>query len=195
MRKNCLIIFFFIPLLSFAQNKYVDSLTFFQRRYVKEHEVVKAADKKFFAFYKIDKHYQVTARFEKISDTAGFKMKTSGNKTPRYFSYGRLYFNVRGRPFQLTIYQGEDLRQTEKYKYHLFIPFTDLTSGKDSYGGGRYLEFVTGDIINNSLVLDFNKAYNPYCAYASGFNCPIPPRENNLNTNIKAGERMFKKFK
>ena len=81
----------------------------------------------------------------------------------------------------------------EKYKNYLFVPYTDLTSGNKSYGGGKYLDFMMEDIQNNMLLIDFNKAYNPYCAYTSGYNCPIPPRENNLLIAIKAGEMNFGK--
>ncbi|HNJ28593.1 MAG TPA: DUF1684 domain-containing protein, partial [Ferruginibacter sp.] len=77
---------------------------------------------------------------------------------------------------------------------YLFVPFTDLTTGDESYGSGRYIEFYIQDIQGDgTLQLDFNKAYNPYCAYASGFKCPIPPRENALNVAIKAGEKNFAK--
>ncbi len=79
------------------------------------------------------------------------------------------------------------------YKDHLFLPFTDLTSGEESYGGGRYIDLETTGIINNRLVIDFNKAYNPYCTYSDGYNCPIPPRENDLPVAIRAGEKAFAK--
>jgi len=79
------------------------------------------------------------------------------------------------------------------YADYLFIPFTDNTSGNESYGGGRYLDYKISDIKNNKLLLDFNKAYNPYCAYTTGYNCPIPPAENDLKVAIKAGEKAFEK--
>jgi uncharacterized protein (DUF1684 family) len=79
------------------------------------------------------------------------------------------------------------------YRNYLFIPFTDSTSGEESYGGGRYLECFAGDIGYNLLDLDFNKAYNPYCAYGAGYNCPIPPKENDLPIAIKAGEKNYAK--
>lgn len=120
-------------------------------------------------------------------------MRTSGKKTPRYFKYGRLSFTIRDTLLFLTVYQGEQLMATEKYRDYLFVPYTDLTSGEESYGGGKYLEFYKKDIKVNKIMLDFNKAYNPYCAYTSGYNCPIPPRENDLNISLKAGEMVFGK--
>ena len=83
--------------------------------------------------------------------------------------------------------------QQEKYKDYLFIPFGDATSGLTSYGGGRYMDFTLADIKDNTLVIDFNKAYNPYCAYTIGYNCPIPPKENLLTEAINAGEKNYGK--
>jgi uncharacterized protein (DUF1684 family) len=79
------------------------------------------------------------------------------------------------------------------YKNYLFVPFKDLSSGKETYGGGRYLDFETTAIKEDLVILDFNKAYNPYCAFSSGFSCPIPPKENHLNVRVEAGEKNFKK--
>lgn len=180
-------------MVSSQQLTYKDSVEYFQKNYVATHEVVKGNDRDLFRFYKADKKYQVTARFEKIVDTTGFIMKTSGTKRPTYFRYGTIYFKVNGVPLHLTIYQSERLMADTTYKNYLFVPFTDLTSGEKSYGGGRYLDFFIDDIKNNYIAVDFNKAYNPYCAYASGFNCPIPPAENDLPIIIEAGEMDFAK--
>jgi len=175
------------------KNGYIDSLTKFQKAYADSHEIVKPADKKYFKFYPVNSSYQVLARFEKITDSAGFIMKTSGSKLPTYFRYGNVFFQIGKIDLKLTVYQSRDLMNNPQYKDYLFIPFTDLTSGETSYAGGRYLDLLISDISNNNLLIDFNKAYNPYCAYATGFNCPIPPRENNLSIDIKAGEMNFGK--
>ncbi|MEI9956742.1 MAG: DUF1684 domain-containing protein [Ferruginibacter sp.] len=94
---------------------------------------------------------------------------------------------------QLTVYQSKSLTKNDQYKDYLFIPFTDATSGDESYGSGRYIDILTTDIKNNTVTIDFNKAYNPYCAYTTGYNCPIPPRENYLIVAVKAGEKSFAK--
>ncbi len=195
MKKSIsLISFLVLTILSYGQQKdYQATLKSFISDYVKSHEVVKDADKNYFRFFPVDEEYCLTAAFEKINDTAGFIMKTSGKKTSRYFKYGLLHFKIRDTMLQLTVYSSEDLQHSEKYKDYLFVPYTDLTSGEESYGGGKYLEFYKQDIVNNSVNLDFNKAYNPYCAYALGYNCPIPPRENDLPVAIRAGEMMFAK--
>jgi uncharacterized protein (DUF1684 family) len=172
---------------------YTDSLKKFQQDYLHSHEVVKKSDWKYFSFFPVNKKYRVIAVFTKIADSKGFTMKTSGSKTRKYFKYGMLRFSIDGRSLQLTVYQSEELMNDAKYKNYLFVPYTDLTSGNKSYGGGKYLDFEMTDIKNNKLLIDFNKAYNPYCAYTSGYNCPIPPRENNLPAAIRAGEMKFGK--
>jgi uncharacterized protein (DUF1684 family) len=195
MKKVLLLSFTFILYnAAFTQKDfYVESIKAYQKKYVAEHEVVKKADKKYFRFFPISNSYNVSCTFEKITDTVGFTMKTSANTLKHYFKYGRLNFKISGTDCHLYVYQSKDLMQTEKYRNYLFVPFTDATTGDESYGSGRYLEFYIADIQNNTLQLDFNKAYNPYCAYAAGYKCPIPPRENNLPLAIKAGEKNFAK--
>jgi uncharacterized protein (DUF1684 family) len=178
----------------FAQDKaYTDSIESFRTNYITNHEVVKAADKKYFRFFPVNSKYLLTARFEKLTDTTGFLMKTSGKTSSIYFRYGLLYFTIDQKEFQLTVYQSKKLMNMDEYRDYLFVPYTDLTSGEKSYGGGKYIDFSSNDIRQNTLKLDFNKAYNPYCAYATGFNCPVPPRENDLPAAIEAGELEFGK--
>jgi hypothetical protein len=100
-------------------------------------------------------------------------------------------FQVNGTDLSLVVYQNEQLMQDTAFENYLFLPFTDLTNGEESYGGGRYLDLEISKLKNNSILIDFNKAYNPYCAYASGYNCPVPPRENNLPIAIRAGEKVY----
>jgi peptide deformylase len=95
----------------------------------------------------------------------------------------------------LNVYQSVALFQNPAYKNHLFLPFLDLTNGQESYSGGRYIDLSTDDIKGNNVEIDFNKAYNPYCAYSNGYRCPVPPVENNLETKIMAGEKAFHKSK
>ena len=176
-----------------GQQVYVKEMKTFQQQYVANHEVVKGKDKKFFRFFSIDPSYRINALFEKMTDSIGFTMKTSGTITKHYYKYGKVSFSLRDTLLHLYIYQSKDLMQTEKYRDYLFIPFTDLTTGDESYGSGRYLDFTLDSIKNNTLTLEFNKAYNPYCAYATGFRCPIPPKENHLQVAMMAGEKTFGK--
>ena len=116
-------------------------------------------------------------------------MTSSGEKADPYKRFARLSFELSGRPLQLTAYQNQRLLQSEVYDKYLFIPFKDLNSGKITYGGGRYLDIDIPD--SNLVLLDFNQAYNPYCAYGSHWSCPIPPKENYLEVEINAGEKNF----
>jgi uncharacterized protein (DUF1684 family) len=81
----------------------------------------------------------------------------------------------------------------EEYKNYLFIPFTDATSGTHTYEGGRYIDISIPEITDNKIIIDFNKAYNPYCCYTPGYSCPIPPKENALTIAINAGEMKYTK--
>jgi uncharacterized protein (DUF1684 family) len=91
-------------------------------------------------------------------------------------------------PCRLAVYQNIDLlkRDRKKFKNYLFIPYKDKTTRNETYGGGRFLDFEIPK--NATVILDFNLAYNPYCAYSHRYSCPIPPEENTLNVKIEAGE-------
>jgi hypothetical protein len=106
---------------------------------------------------------------------------------------GTLTFTIHDTTLHLTVYKSLLLSSNSAYANYLFIPFTDITTGDETYGSGRYLDIELSDIKNNFVELDFNKAYNPYCAYSTNYNCPIPPKENNLSIAIKAGEKTFAK--
>jgi len=195
MLKYLLFLFIFSGSACYGQQSktYKDSLLAYQHEYTASHEVVKGKDKRFFRFFPIDQQFAVMATVEKLYDSIGFTMKTSAGTLQHYLKYGRLNFTLSGKQYSLFVYQSSDLMKKEKYRDYLFVPFTDGTSGDASYGGGRYLEYYIADIHNNTLLLDFNKAYNPYCAYATGFHCPIPPKENLLSVSIPAGEMAFGK--
>lgn len=180
--------------ISFAQSKsYEDSLSEYQQNYISKHEVVGKDDKKYIHFYDIDKSYRVTASFKKIDDKEGFDMNTSAGIKQKYFKYGLLSFTLHDSLLHLYVYQSKDLMKQKKYREYLFVPFGDATSGFESYGGGRYVDFYIPAIKNDEVVIDFNKAYNPYCAYTTGYACPIPPLENLLTVPITAGEKNYGK--
>jgi len=153
---------------------------------------LKKDDLSFLQFYEADSSYRVVAKFEK-SRGQSFEMPTYSGVNKTYVKYGKLKFKLNGRRQTLTVYRSLSLQQLAKYKDYLFIPFKDKTNGDESYGGGRYLDLRTTDIQNNTLVLDFNKAYNPYCAYTDGYNCPIPPVANHMPIAVAAGEKKFSK--
>ncbi|MBO0358296.1 DUF1684 domain-containing protein [Hymenobacter sp. BT186] len=129
----------------------------------------------------------VLARFVRDSLQAPFAMPTSTDRKAMYRKYGELHFSLEGQPQHLTVYQSQDLLRRKGYEDYLFVPFTDLTNGRSSYGGGRYLDLRMGQIQNGQVVLDFNRAYNPFCAYSSAYSCPVPPPENRLPVAVEAG--------
>lgn len=151
-----------------------------------------AADTSMLDFYPPDPAYTIPARFERTPDAKPFELPTYSGKKRDYVQYGVLHFEFKGKPVTLNIYQNLRLVQDSTYRDHLFLPFKDLTNDETTYGGGRYLDFRQGDIKNDVLLLDFNKCYNPWCAYSDGYNCPIPPVPNHLDVAIEAGERIFK---
>ncbi|MEP7032674.1 MAG: DUF1684 domain-containing protein [Actinomycetota bacterium] len=116
-----------------------------------------------------------------LSEPIVMQTSTGGEQT--YHRAGVVRFEVDGQPTQVTLYSSPDMHE-------LFLPFRDATSGKDTYGAGRYLE-VDRPGEDGHVVIDFNAAYNPYCAYNPNWSCPIPPGENWLAVPIRAGEELF----
>ena len=182
---------------SHAQNLppgYLDSIKAFRTDYIQTHELLTTPEQKaFLRFYPLNASYRVVARFERYADSPWFPMATSGARYQMHRKYGRLTFVIHDTTVRLMIYQSRELLQKAETRNYLFVPFTDVTSGDDTYGAGRYIDCQVSDIHDGTLVLDFNKAYNPYCAYTTGYNCPIPPPENNLPVAIRAGEMNYGK--
>jgi uncharacterized protein len=192
MKNMLLMIALAVATKSFSQSAYQDSMKNYLNNYVQGHEVVNGADKNKMKFYEVKKAYRVIADFKPSSSVSWIRFKTSGTMERVYRVFGKASFKLNGKNCSLNIYQSQDLMTNPKYKNYLFLPFTDLTSGNETYISGRYIDLTTEDVKNNHVVLDFNKAYNPYCAYVSGvYNCPIPPKENALPVAIKAGEKAF----
>ncbi|WP_306567995.1 DUF1684 domain-containing protein [Flavobacterium lindanitolerans] len=142
-------------------------------------------------FYPINGKFSVNAKFIRTPDEKPFEMPTTTSRKPMYVKYGEAHFSINGKKFKVNLYQSLDLKKIEEYKDALFLPFTDLTSGVDSYGGGRYIDLKIPQ--GDTITIDFNTAYNPYCAYNHKYSCPIPPQENDLAIEIKAGVKKFKK--
>lgn len=137
-------------------------------------------------YYTPNIDFRVKARFERTESAEPFMMPTSNpDRQKKYVKYGLLHFELQGKSYSLSVYRSPDLAKIPQYRNHLFLPFTDLTSGRETYGGGRYLDLTIPK--RKKVILDFNLCYNPYCAYSDGWSCPIPPQENFLETQIEAG--------
>lgn len=136
-------------------------------------------------FFPVDLNYRIHADFTPIKEGTTHPFPTSANKIKYYKEYGKIHFILHSKSFELTLYQSDP--PIEGYETSLFLPFMDETNGETTYGGGRYLDLEISDIKNKKVWIDFNQAYNPYCAYSSHYNCPIPPANNFLETQIRAG--------
>jgi uncharacterized protein (DUF1684 family) len=141
-------------------------------------------------YYPIDLKYRVAARFVKSETPVLFKMKTTTDRLPDYVKYGEVYFQIDSQEFKLEVYQSPEIIKRRGFEDYLFIPFTDLTNGDETYEVGRYIEFRIPE--SENVVVDFNQCYNPYCSYSPNYSCPIPPEANHLNVAVPAGERKFK---
>lgn len=137
-------------------------------------------------YYAPDPAYKVRARITPIQSQKLIQMPTSTGEEEKYIRYAYADFELNGQSQRLLLLQPFDSQTM------LFVPFTDATSGEETYGGGRYLDIEmpprTG---SKTIELDFNKAYNPYCAYNASFSCPLPPKENMLDVAIRAGEKAY----
>ena len=128
-------------------------------------------------YYKPKADYRKVATFERFDQATHFLMKTTTDRLHEYSLYGVVKFVHHKKDYSLNVYQNIELVKKPGYEKHLFVPFNDLTNDHETYGGGRFLDLTeTGA---DSLVIDFNKAYNPYCAYNHKYSCPIPPETNN----------------
>ncbi|NJB72511.1 hypothetical protein GGR42_003002 [Saonia flava] len=145
------------------------------------------------SFFAPDTSYVVEAKFVRTPEAVPFLMPTTSGEKSEEVVYGIVHFSLNGKEHQLEIYQNKKLMLEERYRNYLFLPFMDDTNGEETYGGGRYIDLTIPE--GNSIVIDFNKAYNPYCAYNKKYSCPLVPGVNTLDTRVLAGVKDFKRDK
>ncbi len=184
-----------ISMNSFAQS-YAEQIAKHREAYKQdfikdERSPLKKSDQQNLHFYEADSAYKVLADVEILKNEKVFKMPTFNGSSSDYYKYAHVNFVLNDQKIQMTLYRSVALSTNPVYKDHLFLPFTDETNNKETYGGGRYIDLDAKDIINNHIEIDFNKAYNPYCAYSDGYRCPVPPEENDLPLALKAGEKLY----
>lgn len=132
-------------------------------------------------YFKVNPEYHIRATISPyMKDDKTMTVKYTDGSSETYEKFGYAHFELGKQPQKLLLLKHEGV---------VSVLFRDETSGKESYGGGRYLDYPAGDIKNNVIILDFNKAYNPYCAYQESYACPVPPAENNLKVSVFAGEQ------
>lgn len=196
MQRIVFLLLIFVPSLIFAQNHAQEIATYRKEKdsaYLKnEYGPLKADQLSYLHYFSANQQYLVKAKVELLPDEPTFRMPTYDGTSNEYKRYALLHFDLLGAKYTLTAYQSVALFQTEAYRDHLFVPFMDNTNGVSSYEGGRYLDLSIKEIKNNELTIDFNKAYNPYCAYSNGYRCPQPPKDNILSLAIEAGEKKYK---
>jgi uncharacterized protein len=138
-------------------------------------------------YYAPDPNFRVTASLEKIENKKVIILPTSTGEESNYLEYAWAEFELGGVKNRLLLLEVMAMGPT---RGTLFLAFADETSAKETYGAGRYLELkkMPGA---GTMVLDFNKVYNPYCAYTDKFSCPFPPKENVLKIEVRAGEKNY----
>jgi uncharacterized protein (DUF1684 family) len=193
--KYLMVLLFMVSLNCFGQD-YAKLIADHRQTYMKDflkdqRSPLKEEDLQYLRFYDADSTYRVTAKAQLLTNEAGFIMPVFTGTGREYVRYATITFTLQGQPMKLTVYKSPGLTMVPQYKDYLFLPFTDETNGNDTYTGGRYLDLREGDFKNGSVVIDFNKAYNPYCAFSGGYACPKPPDENQLKIAIKAGEKKY----
>ena len=137
-------------------------------------------------YYPGDKALAVTATIARTEKPDTALLPMSDNKKEKYLRWGTAKFTLNSAPQQLLLFLKANGTDST-----LFVPFTDLSNGHETYGGGRYLDVALPKANETELTLDFNRAYNPYCAYNNAYSCPVPPAENRLQAAIAGGEKSF----
>ena len=175
-----------------ANDSYLEKLTKFRAekdRFFQSSEESPFEDKKKFTkltYFAPDQAYRIKATVEPIRDTAKLKLRMTGGEEESFVRYGYASFKLKDQEHKvlLLLKMGEDGEEDG-----LFLPFTDETNGFETYGGGRYLDLELDK--NSELMIDFNFAYNPFCAYNHNYTCPVPPKENHIGIKINAGEKDY----
>jgi len=138
-------------------------------------------------YYPPNPVYRFKLKLHEYEEKKTLKMATTSDEEQGYIRWGEFQFKLGGKEHKLQAYSRD---QKEQW---LFIPFRDATSGKETYGAGRYLDLQPGRhyLGGGRWILDFNKAYNPFCAYNKAYSCPLTPPENWLDILIRAGEKKY----
>jgi uncharacterized protein (DUF1684 family) len=142
------------------------------------------------AYFPPDISYRAVTKIKVDTSYPVFQMPTTTDRKPNYRIYGFLEFTIKDTLCKLIAYQNMDYKDHPEYGGTLFIPFKDNTNEFTTYGGGRYIDIKIPD--NEKFILDFNTAYNPYCAYSDRWSCPLVPSNNTLDLSVFAGEKAYK---
>ncbi len=187
-----LAIFLVTAAISFAQDLNAHREKFKQDFLTDPKSPLQEVDLQYLDFFPELASAVVQAEFYKTPAEQPFEMPTYSGVTRTYRRWGTAYFTWGPFSSSVALYENMANKSNPLYQDYLFLPFTDNTNGETTYGGGRYLNMSKADTEDGKITIDFNKCYNPWCAYSDGFNCPIPPLDNKLPYAIEAGEKMYK---
>jgi uncharacterized protein len=148
----------------------------------KDSPIENKADFKGLTYFEVNPDFKVLAKLETLVSDQKIKIDMTGGETEEFEAFANATFELAGQKCALKIFKSEGNM--------LFLPFKDLTSNKETYGAGRYLDLDMTTIKDRQIEIDFNRCYQPYCAYNHTFTCPVPPAENFINVAVKAGERL-----
>ena len=137
------------------------------------------------SFYPVLPEFKVRAKMIPVEQVQMLMLPLSDGSEEKYLKHSFAEFELQGKTYRLILLQA--LKEVDRRNF--FLAFADKTSGEETYGGGRYLNLRQDG--KNSITIDFNLAYNPYCAYNPDFACPLPPKENILDVAIYAGEKEY----
>jgi uncharacterized protein len=176
--------------------RYVQAIEQHRREYrqkflLSENSPLDSAGVERLRFFPAAERYRLDCAFVRTPDAEPFDLPTYSGITKPYVKYGEATFSLGGATYTLALYQNLQGGRMTMYRDLLFVPFKDQTNGQTTYGGGRYLDVRISSIQDGRITLDLNRAYNPFCAYSEGYNCPIPPPENHLPVSIEAGEMQW----
>ena len=203
MKKNILFVFLSVlALLSCdsgpkASPEYIEALNTHREKYKVDFKINERAPLRtdeeldLMDFYEANESYNCTCDFVKENEIKPIVMSTYAGKKKDFIIYGKATCKAEGSEFSLLLYQSALARMNPLSASKLFLPFKDLTSGEETYGGGRYMDVSVDNIKRDKISLDFNHSYNPWCAYSDGYNCPIPPAENHLSIAMQVGEKNY----
>lgn len=134
------------------------------------------------SYFEIDPTWKVLGKIDKVKSGQKFEIQMTGGETETYEPYGNISFEKDGKKVSLKLFINSEGM--------LFLPFKDLTSGKETYGAGRYIDLDPKNEKDSQIEIDFNLAYHPFCAYNHTFTCPLPPAENLIPMAVTAGEKL-----
>jgi len=202
MPSNILLLMVFILLLSCKSSHQIDPSYILEIEQYRQEQITSLtqggrplndSQKENLSFYEVNDTYKVKSNVILAEAAESFEVPTYSGKKKSYRKYADLTFKLNKTDYTLEVYKDARVANLPGFRDKLFLMFKDWTNDESTYGGGRYIYLSEKDIVEGTLLIDFNKAFNPYCAYSDGYNCPIPPRVNHLDVEILAGEMNFEK--